>query len=207
MAGTYTVTTTGFPAAAITETGRCPAGHVVHRQQGRHGTISGTPATGSAGTYPVTITATNASGSTATLALTITVNAAAAPAITSGSSADFTLNQAGRRGHHHHRLADPGAHRDRRPLPAGLTFTDNGNGTALLSGTPTATGTTNLTITASNGISPDATQTVHDRGRPGPGLHQRRQRHGHGRVRAFSFTSRPAATRRRASAGPTCRRA
>ncbi len=44
-------------------------------------------------------------------------------------------------------------------LPAGLTFMDNGNGTALLQGTPTATGTTTLTITASNGITPDATQT------------------------------------------------
>jgi hypothetical protein len=43
-------------------------------------------------------------------------------------------------------------------LPAGLSFTDNGNGTALLSGTGTATGTTSLNITASNGVSPAATQ-------------------------------------------------
>ena len=44
-------------------------------------------------------------------------------------------------------------------LPAGLTFVDNGNGTALISGTPTATGTSTLTVTAANGISPNATQT------------------------------------------------
>ena len=45
-------------------------------------------------------------------------------------------------------------------LPGGVSFTDNGDGTASLSGTP-ATGTSgsyNLSLTASNGISPDATQ-------------------------------------------------
>jgi hypothetical protein len=45
------------------------------------------------------------------------------------------------------------------PLPGGLSFTDNGNGTALISGTATATGTTSIGIRASNGISPDATQS------------------------------------------------
>ena len=45
-------------------------------------------------------------------------------------------------------------------LPSGITFTDNGNGTATLSGTP-APGTGGIypvSITASNGFSPDATQ-------------------------------------------------
>jgi hypothetical protein len=40
----------------------------------------------------------------------------------------------------------------------GLAFTDNGNGTATLSGTPTAAGKFDITITAANGIAPDATQ-------------------------------------------------
>ncbi len=46
-------------------------------------------------------------------------------------------------------------------LPSGVTFVDNGNGTATLAGTPasTATGTYPLSITANNGISPDATQS------------------------------------------------
>ena len=45
-------------------------------------------------------------------------------------------------------------------LPSGVTFTDNGNGTATLSGTvAAAAGSYRLTITASNGVSPDATQT------------------------------------------------
>ncbi|MBV9823727.1 MAG: hypothetical protein JO144_15960 [Actinobacteria bacterium] len=42
-----------------------------------------------------------------------------------------------------------------------MTFTDNHNGTATIAGTPTATTDTNypITIKASNGISPDATQS------------------------------------------------
>ena len=46
-------------------------------------------------------------------------------------------------------------------LPGGVSFVDNENGTATLSGTPAAGsgGTYTLTIAASNGIEPDATQT------------------------------------------------
>jgi len=159
VAGTYTVTTTGSPAPAITESGTLPNGMAFTDKGNGTGTISGTPASGTAGTYPVTISATNSSGSTATLALTITVNTATAPTITSSSTADFTRNQAGAvavttTGSPTPKITETGT------LPAGLTFTDNGNGTALLSGTPTANGTVNLTITASNGISPDATQTM-----------------------------------------------
>ncbi len=158
-AGTYTVTTTGSPPPSITESGGLPSGMTFKDNGDGTGTISGTPATGSQGSYPVTLSATNSSGSTATLDLTITVNAAAAPTITSGSVADFTLNSAGAvaittTGSPTAKITETGT------LPAGPTFTDNGNGTALLQGTPTATGTVNLTITASNGISPDATQTM-----------------------------------------------
>ena len=67
MAGTYTVTTTGYPAPTITETGALPSGLTFTGNGNGTATISGTPASGTAGTYPVTISATNASGSTATL--------------------------------------------------------------------------------------------------------------------------------------------
>jgi Putative Ig domain len=159
VAGTYTVTTTGFPAATITETGALPSGLAFKDNGDGTATISGTPASGTAGTYPVTLSATNSSGSTATLALTITVTTATAPTITSASTAFFTVNQAGAvaittTGSPVPKITETGT------LPAGLTFTDNGNGTALLSGTGTSTGTANITITASNGISPDATQTL-----------------------------------------------
>ena len=40
----------------------------------------------------------------------------------------------------------------------GLTYTNNGNGTATLSGTPTTAGTYSLTITAKNSVG-TATQT------------------------------------------------
>ena len=46
-------------------------------------------------------------------------------------------------------------------LPAGVNFSDNGDGTATLSGTPSAgtAGTYVLTVHASNGVQPDASQT------------------------------------------------
>jgi hypothetical protein len=159
VAGTYTVTTTGYPAPTITESGTLPSGLAFAAGTNGTATISGTAATGTAGTYPVTLSATNASGSTATLSLTITVTAAAAPAITSASTADFTLNQAGSvtittTGSPTPTVTESGT------LPAGLTFTAGTNGTATIAGTPTANGTSTLTITAANGVSPNATQTL-----------------------------------------------
>src|SRR5664280_499629 len=159
VAGTYTVTTTGYPAPSLTESGTLPAGLTFTDNGNGTATVAGTPATGTAGSYPVTISATNISGSTAKLALAVTVTASAAPVITSGATAYFTLNSGGAfavstTGAPAPAITEVGA------LPAGLTFTDLGNGSALLSGTPTATGTTTLTVTAANGLTPNATQTL-----------------------------------------------
>ncbi len=44
-------------------------------------------------------------------------------------------------------------------LPSGVTLHDNGDGTAALGGTPTASGIFGITVTASNGVSPNATQS------------------------------------------------
>ena len=44
-------------------------------------------------------------------------------------------------------------------LPSGVTFHNNGNGTATLSGKPTATGTFPLTFKVANGAAPEATQS------------------------------------------------
>ena len=54
--------------------------------------------------------------------------------------------------------------------PQGIGFTDNGNGTGSLAGTATTQGTFTFTITASNGVSPAATQdfTLTVQGPPGP---------------------------------------
>jgi len=157
VAGTYKVTTTGSPTPTITESGTLPTGLTFTAASDGTATIAGTPATGTAATYPVTITATNISGSTATLALTITVTASAAPAITSGNTAFFTLNQAGAAGIITTGSPTP-AITETGSLPAGLTFTASPDGTALIQGTPTASGSYPLSITAANGISPNATQ-------------------------------------------------
>ena len=54
-------------------------------------------------------------------------------------------------------------------LPAGVTFTDNGNGTATIAGTaaPASVGSYQLTIIATNGVSPTGTQSF-DLVVPGP---------------------------------------
>ena len=44
-------------------------------------------------------------------------------------------------------------------LPGGVSFTDNHDGTAKLAGTPAAGGVFNLTFTANNGVTPNATQS------------------------------------------------
>ena len=83
-----------------------------------------------------------------------------APAITSASNTTLQTGRAGNftvttSGVPTPSLSESGA------LPSGVSFTDNGDGTATLSGTPAdgTGGTYPLTITASNGISPDASQT------------------------------------------------
>ena len=84
----------------------------------------------------------------------------ASPTITSADSTTFTVGQAGSftittTGTPTPSLSVTGS------LPSGVTFTDNGDGSATLAGTPQAgTGNTyTLTFTAANGISPNATQS------------------------------------------------
>jgi YVTN family beta-propeller protein len=64
----FSVTATGYPAAAFSETGALPPGVTLNRE----GTLSGTPPAGTtAGSYPIQITASNSTG-TATQAFTLT---------------------------------------------------------------------------------------------------------------------------------------
>ena len=86
-----------------------------------------------------------------------TVNAA--PAIISANTITFVVGMGGNfavtaTGYPVPSLSQTGS------LPGGVTFTDNGNGTATLGGTPAfgSSGTYPLTFTASNGINLDATQ-------------------------------------------------
>jgi hypothetical protein len=83
-----------------------------------------------------------------------------APAITSGAEVDFTAGSSGTfavtsTGSPTAFLSESGS------LPSGVSFIDNGDGSATLSGTPIAgsAGSYPIAITASNGVSPDATQS------------------------------------------------
>ena len=84
--GTFTVTASGFPAAAVAETGALPSGVTFNP-----GTklLGGTPAAGTGGSYPITFTATNVAG-TNVQNFTLTVNQA--PGIT--CPANVTTNGA-----------------------------------------------------------------------------------------------------------------
>ena len=157
-AGSFTVTTSGFPAPSLTETGALPTGVTFVDNKNGTATLSGTPAAGTGKTYSLSIKAHNGIGTDATQTFTLTVDQA--PAITSGTSATFTVGAAGTfavtaTGFPTPSLTEAGG------LPSGVTFTDNGNGTATLGGTPAAgtAGTYTLTLKASNGVGSNATQT------------------------------------------------
>ena len=155
-AGSFPVTTTGFPAPALSETGALPSGVTLVDNGNGTATLSGTPATG--GTYPITIKASNGVSPNASQPFTLTVDQA--PAITSADSVDFSTGTAD-----NFTVTTSGtptaAITEIGDLPDGVTLTDNGNGTATLSGTPTegTEGSYPITISATNGISPDATQS------------------------------------------------
>ena len=57
--GTFTVTTTGSPTPAISETGALPSGVTFTDNGNGTATLAGTPAAGTAGSYPLTISAAN----------------------------------------------------------------------------------------------------------------------------------------------------
>ncbi len=168
QASSFTVTTTGNPAPAISRSGALPSGVTFTDNGNGTATLAGTPAIGSQGNYPLTITAANGALPNATQSFTLTVTAAvvSAPAITSAASTTYVTGTAGSFTVTTTGVPTPTIGRT-GALPSGVTFTDNGNGTATLAGTPAAgtSGTYPLTITATNGVSPNASQsftlTVH----------------------------------------------
>ena len=112
------------------------------------------------GTYVTTFTVTDNAGLTDPNPPTRTIMVQAPPVITSSSSTPFTVGTAGSftittTGTPTPSLTETGA------PPSGVTFKDNGNGTATLSGTPASGtgGTYSLTITASNGVGTPANQS------------------------------------------------
>jgi hypothetical protein len=114
-----------------------PAGLSVNTASGL---ISGTPAT--AGTSTVTLSASN-SGGTGNATLTLTI--AAVPVITSATTANGTVSSA-----FSYQITASNAPTGfaASGLPAGVTLN---SGTGLISGTPTAAGTSTVTLSATNG--------------------------------------------------------
>ncbi|HSZ31003.1 MAG TPA: putative Ig domain-containing protein [Pseudonocardiaceae bacterium] len=146
---TFAVTTTGDPAPSIARTGRLPSGVRFADNGDGTATISGTPRETAAGVYPLTLTARNKYG-TGTQAFTLTVTRA--PAVRKirtvrtrvGAVLRLTIRATG---YPAPALAESG------PLPSGLTFTDNQDGTATITGTVAASsrgGRYPVTITATN---------------------------------------------------------
>ena len=144
----FTVTTSGSPAAKLTKSGALPSGVTFTDNGDGTATIAGTPANGAIGVYPITLTAKNKTG-TATQSFSLAISKApkllripttTAPvgtALTIGISAKAYTTAS---------ISQTGS------LPAGLAFIDNADGTATISGTPAAGsgGSYPITITATN---------------------------------------------------------
>ncbi|HEX2904674.1 MAG TPA: putative Ig domain-containing protein, partial [Jatrophihabitans sp.] len=156
--GSFTVTTSGYPSAALTESGTLPTGLAFTDNGNGTATLAGT-ATGSGGSYPITITANNGYSPNATQTLTISVGQP--PAFTSASTATFTIGTPGSFTVTTSGIPMVSTITESGTLPAGVTFADNGDGTATIAGTPSGTGNTYpVTLTATNGVSPNATQNL-----------------------------------------------
>jgi uncharacterized repeat protein (TIGR01451 family) len=147
----FTVTTTSGPnKPTISDNGSMlPAGLAFADNGDGTASLTGTPACGTAGTYPLSISATNGAGSPATQTLSLVVATApsAKPSFTSAGSANATLGTP----------FTFTVTASCNPLPSismtttnGISLTDNHNGTATLSGTPTTSGISTLPIIASN---------------------------------------------------------
>jgi hypothetical protein len=129
------------------------------------GVISGTPTAVGTSSFTVQLADAESPPASATAQLAITVGSP--PQITSASPARFTVGRAGTFTVTAGGFPAPSLTLDDAAWFAaqrtGLTFTDNGNGTATISGTPAA-GTAgmqyDLTITAQNGVSPAVVQDL-----------------------------------------------
>jgi hypothetical protein len=128
----FDVTTTTDTPETIDMVDSLPSGvNFVDNDDGT-GTLSGTPDSGSGGIYPLTIHACNSGGCT-DQSFTLTVEEA--PAITSADNITFTVGQ-----FDSFQVTTTGSPPPtlnwQNSLPSGMSFVDNSDGTATLSGTP-----------------------------------------------------------------------
>ena len=151
------------PISVLSFTGTLPSGVSFVPNANGTATLSGTPAVASGGTYPLIITASNGTPPDAVQNFTLTVQATPpvlhAPAITSATASTFTVGS-----HGTFTVTTTGTPTSQvtliGPQPSWLSYVDNTDGTATLSGTPDSGSddSYSFTITAANGVLPNATQ-------------------------------------------------
>lgn len=151
---------TGFPVPTLSvDNPGLPGGLGLTGAGAGSARITGLPANGSGGQYTATVRAGNGVGADQTVDVAITINEA--PELTGPSSVRFVTGTA----------ATVGFSSDGFPeadltytgtLPDGITFTDNGDGSASIGGTAVATavGDYAITVRAANGVDPAATKQV-----------------------------------------------
>jgi uncharacterized protein YjiK len=142
------ITATGNPPATITASNLPSWLTVKNGKAGKAATLTGkAPATGGGGSFTITVAAAN--GIEAQAEQNITINVLA---FTSADAANFTIGQSGS---FTVRTSDTPANPTlaAQRLPAGLTFTDHGDGTATISGAPTTKNakTVKVNLTATSG--------------------------------------------------------
>ena len=146
--GTFSVAATGNPAPTFgVSAGTLPTGTTLNAATG---VLTVGPAT-AAGAYSFTLAATNPLG-TSTQPFTLTV--AAAPQITSPAAATFFTGMNNAFQLIATGLPTPTFGVTSGSLPSGVNLSSDG----VLAGVPSATGSFPVTITATNGVNPDAVQ-------------------------------------------------
>jgi Putative Ig domain len=164
ISNSFTVKTKATsPISVLSSSGTLPSGVSFVPNTNGTATLSGTPAGGSGGTYPLIITAANGTPPNAAQNFTLTVQATPpllqAPAITSAAASTFTVGS-----HGTFTVTTNGMPTSQVTLigaqPSWLSYVDNTDGTATMSGTPDSESDVSysFTITAANGVLPNATQ-------------------------------------------------
>jgi hypothetical protein len=148
-AGSFTVATSGLPAPSLSVSGTLPSG--ITFTDNRNGTAMLAGTTTSAGTFPLTLTSTSTAG-TSTQIFSLVVSPPLG--ISSLNNATFTTSTVGTFNVTATGSPVPSLNLT-GTLPAGVTFTDNHNGTGTLTGTPATGGVflVNLIATNSTGSS------------------------------------------------------
>ena len=146
---------TGYPAPLL-KAKNLPKGITLVNNNNGTATISGTPVFKVNGVFSASVTAASKAGTAPAAGIVFTVDSP--PYFTSKAGAKatvgtpFTYSVTTAYGY-------PVAAITSSPLPAGLTLTDHGNGTATIAGTPSAAGISAVTLTATNGVGAPVNQT------------------------------------------------